>query len=719
METPMTQSNPHNPPLSLSVSDLVAERAQGRFPIVIDVRRGERYDADKAVIRGAIRRPPETANAWADELPPGPVVVYCVFGHEVSQSAAQALAAKGRDARYLVGGITAWREAGLPLAAKPETQPQRWITRARPKIDRIACPWLLRRFVLPEAQIIYAPSESVKTEAARRDAIPFDIPDTAFSHVGEACSFDAFLAHFGLQDDPALTALATIIRGADTGRLDLAPEASGLLALSIGLSAKYQDDHAMLDAAMPVYDAFYARMAKAADGGMAGRRQEPETMETQQKSPRPSFSEATKLWLKIGLLSFGGPAGQIALMHRLLVDEKKWIGEAQFLHALNFCMLLPGPEAQQLATYIGWLLHRTKGAVVAGLLFILPGLAVILTLSAIYMLWRDVPLIGGMFFGLQAAVLALVIEALRKVAARAVKTRFLMLLAAMAFIAIWALRLPFPLIVLGAAIIGLAVGAIRPSWMASASASKDADVLPSPPPSARHGFGVLLIWGSLWAAPVLAALLLLGNEHVFSRIGLFFSEMAVVTFGGAYAVLAYVGQQAVQAYGWLLPGEMLHGLGLAETTPGPLILVLSFVGFVAGFREAGIEPPLVGGLLGGLLATWVTFAPCFLWILLGAPYVERARHIRALRDALSAITAAVVGVILNLAVWFALHALFRQSGAVNLGPLHVDSPVWSSLDWRMALLSAAALLAVFRFKLGIGWLLAGAAIAGMLLNTAW
>jgi len=434
--------------------------------------------------------------------------------------------------------------------------------------------------------------------------------------------------------------------------------------------------------------------------------------------PAPSFAEAARLWLKIGILSFGGPAGQIALMHRLLVDEKKWIGEAQFLHALNFCMLLPGPEAQQLATYIGWLLHRTKGAVVAGLLFILPGLAVILTLSAIYMLWRDVPLVSGIFFGLQAAVLALVIEALRKVAARALKTRFLLMLAALAFIAIWGLHIPFPLIVLGAALIGFAAGRLRPHWMTAAAQPADANVLPSPPPSARQSLGVLLLCGGLWAAPVLAALLLLGDTHVFSRIGLFFSEMAVVTFGGAYAVLAYVGQQAVQAYGWLAPGEMLHGLGLAETTPGPLILVLSFVGFVAGFREAGIEPPLLGGLLGGLLATWVTFAPCFLWILLGAPYVERARHIRALRDALSAITAAVVGVILNLAIWFALHALFTQSSLLSLGPLHLEIPVWASLDWRMAGLSAVALLAVFRFKLAIGWLLAGAASAGMLLNMA-
>ncbi|MFC3677451.1 chromate efflux transporter [Ferrovibrio xuzhouensis] len=433
---------------------------------------------------------------------------------------------------------------------------------------------------------------------------------------------------------------------------------------------------------------------------------------------RPGFREALHVWAKIGLLSFGGPAGQIAMMHRMLVDEKKWISEPQFLHALNFCMLLPGPEAQQLATYVGWLLHRAKGGVAAGLLFILPGLCVILGLSAVYMLWREVPAVEGVFFGLQAAVLAIVIEAVQRIAKRAIKTRFLLALGGAAFAAIYGLQLPFPLIVLGAGLVGAMVGRRRPDWIAAAAVKDDRDVLPSVPPSARRSLLLLGLFGLLWFAPVIALLVTLGDAHVYSRIGVFFSEMAVVTFGGAYAVLAYVAQQAVTIYGWLSPDQMLHGLGLAETTPGPLILVLTFVGFVAGFEHGGFASPLLGGLAGGLLATWVTFVPCFLWIFLGAPYVERARHVRAFAHALAAITAAVVGVILNLAVWFALHVLFRQMQPLSFGPLHWDLPVLSSLDPAMALLAAVALVAVFRFHLGLGWLLGGAAVAGIVIRLA-
>ncbi len=434
-------------------------------------------------------------------------------------------------------------------------------------------------------------------------------------------------------------------------------------------------------------------------------------MDTTTHKPQPTFVEAFWTWARIGLLSFGGPAGQIALMHRIVVDEKKWVSEPQFLHALNFCMLLPGPEAQQTATYIGWLLHRWKGGVAAGLLFILPGLAVILALSTIYVLWREIPLVEGLFFGLQAAVLAIVFEAMQRIAKRAVKSRFLLGLSAAAFIGIFVLQIPFPLIVLGAGVIGWAVGRSRPDWIA-VQAKHDGDVLPSVEPSWSRSFGILAIFSVLWAAPVLWSFAALGPDHVFSRIGVFFSEMAVVTFGGAYAVLAYVGQQAVEQYGWLAPGEMLHGLGLAETTPGPLILVLTFVGFLAGFRDSGLDP-LLGGLLGGLLATWVTFVPCFLWIFLGAPYVERARHVQAFAHALAAITAAVVGVILNLAVWFSLHVLFSQMQTVSAGWMDWKLPLLSSLDPWMAVLSIAALIAVFRFHLGLGWLLGGAALAGI------
>lgn len=434
-------------------------------------------------------------------------------------------------------------------------------------------------------------------------------------------------------------------------------------------------------------------------------------MDTTPQNRTPTFSEAFRTWAKIGLLSFGGPAGQIAMMHRIVVDEKKWVSEPQFLHALNFCMLLPGPEAQQCATYIGWLLHRWKGGLAAGLLFILPGLAVILTLSTIYVLWREVPLISGLFFGLQAAVLAIVFEAVQRVAKRAIKTRFLLSLSAAAFIGIFVLQLPFPLIVLGAAVLGWLVGRTKPDWIGS-SAVADGDVLPSVAPGWRRNLAILAIFGLLWAGPLLWLYATLGPDHVFSRIGVFFSEMAVVTFGGAYAVLAYVGQQAVEVYQWLNPDEMLHGLGLAETTPGPLILVLTFVGYLAGFRFGGIDP-LLGGFAGGLLATWVTFVPCFLWIFLGAPYIERVRHVRAFAHALSAITAAVVGVILNLAVWFAMHALFTARQTVSIGGLAWDMPVLSSLDIWMAALSAAALVAVFRFHLGLAWLLSGAGLAGI------
>jgi chromate transporter len=436
-------------------------------------------------------------------------------------------------------------------------------------------------------------------------------------------------------------------------------------------------------------------------------------MENPEKSA-PSFAEAFRTWAKIGLLSFGGPAGQIALMHRIVVDEKKWVSEPQFLHALNFCMLLPGPEAQQCATYIGWLLHRWKGGLAAGLLFILPGLAVILGLSTIYVLWREVPIVSGIFFGLQAAVLAIVFEAVQRIAKRAIKTRFLLSLSAAAFIGIFVLQLPFPLIVLGAAVIGWRAGRIRPGWVAS-HAAQDGDVLPSVAPSWSRLLGILVIFALLWGGPLLALFAAFGPGHVFSQIGVFFSKMAVVTFGGAYAVLAYVGQQAVETYGWLGPDEMLHGLGLAETTPGPLILVLTFVGYIAGFRFGGLDP-LFGGLFGGLLATWVTFVPCFLWIFLGAPYFERIRHVQAFAHALAAITAAVVGVILNLAVWFSLHVLFRDMQKVSLAGFSWDLPALASLDPWMAALSALALVAVFRFHLGLAWLLGGAAVAGMALK---
>jgi len=443
--------------------------------------------------------------------------------------------------------------------------------------------------------------------------------------------------------------------------------------------------------------------------------------------PAPvSLAEAFRVWLRIALLSFGGPAGQIAVMHRILVEEKRWIGEQRFLHALNYCMLLPGPEAQQLATYIGWLMHRTKGGIMAGGLFILPGMVSIMALSWIYALFGRVSLVTGLFFGLKCAVLAVVIQAVARIGQRALGNTPKWLLAATAFVLLFFFAVPFPVIVIGAGVIGYAaaragVAAFQGGGGHGAAKGKvvaDADTLLGEelPAHARPAAGETarraLLWLALWLAPVAALLLSVGPDNVFSRIATFFSTMAVVTFGGAYAVLAYVAQQAVTHYRWLGPREMLDGLGMAETTPGPLIMVLQFVGFLAAYRDPGGLSPLLAGTLGGLLASWVTFAPCFLWIFLGAPFIERLRGNRALAGALSAITAAVVGVVLNLAIWFAVHTLFATVVPVAAGPLRFDLPVLASLDpWALAIALAAA-LALFRFRIGLLKTLAAASLAG-------
>ncbi|HVG46961.1 MAG TPA: chromate efflux transporter [Rubellimicrobium sp.] len=444
----------------------------------------------------------------------------------------------------------------------------------------------------------------------------------------------------------------------------------------------------------------------------------------------PSLAEATWTWARIALLSFGGPAGQIAVMHRILVEEKRWLGDGRFLHALSFCTLLPGPEAQQLATYIGWLLHRTPGAVIAGVLFVLPGVVSIMGLSIVYALYGDVGIVSGIFFGLKAAVLAIVLQAVVRIGRRALRNNVMVALAALSFLAIFVFGVPFPLIVLAAALIGYVGarsggatfggggghGSVGQSHVADADTLLGEELADFPPGARRGAIRAGVAALALWLVPVAALLLLAGRDNVFSDIALFFSQMAVVTFGGAYAVLAYVAQEAVGTYGWLRPGEMLDGLGLAETTPGPLIMVLQFVGFLGAFRDPGSLAPLVAGILGGLLATWVTFAPCFAWIFLGAPYMEGLRSNRALSAALSAVTAAVVGVILNLAIWFALHVVFDEHREAVFGAL--DLPVWSSLDLPAAILSALALLAVFRWKLGMATVLAGAAGLGLLLHLA-
>ena len=442
---------------------------------------------------------------------------------------------------------------------------------------------------------------------------------------------------------------------------------------------------------------------------------------------RPTPREALRVWARIGLLSFGGPAGQIALMHRMLVEERRWIGEGRFLHALNFCMLLPGPEAQQLATYIGWLLHGVRGGLVAGVLFIAPGAAAIMLLSVLYAVWGDVPLVNALFYGMKAAVLAIVLQALIRIAGRALKTRAASVTAGLAFLAIFALAVPFPVIVLGAAVAGWLSARAGRGWFApglhgSGAAEDGRDTVlgegDAVGPAARRGAlvagGVAL---ALWLVPV-AAILILAPGSVFAGIATFFSTMAVVTFGGAYAVLAWVAQEAVATYGWLSPGEMLDGLALAETTPGPLILVLQFVGFLAAFRDPGGLDPLFAGVLGGLLATWVTFAPCFAWIFLGAPWMERLRGNRVLSAALAAVTAAVVGVILNLSVWFAVHVVFQQTVTVKAGPVRMLLPVFGSVDPVAAGLCAVALVAAIRLKMGVPLMIALWAMAGFGLHLA-
>ena len=441
----------------------------------------------------------------------------------------------------------------------------------------------------------------------------------------------------------------------------------------------------------------------------------------------PSFREATRLWAKIGLLSFGGPAGQIALMHKELVEERRWIGEERFLHALNYCMLLPGPEAQQLAVYIGWLLHRTAGGLVAGILFVLPGALVMLGLSSFYMLYNDAPVVEALFFGIKAAVLAVVVEAVIRIGKRALKNRAMVAIAVAAFLAIYVARVPFPLIVLAAGLIGWAGNRFAPALFSASAHGKNAAHVESrgavdlmfergelghTMPKRGHAIRTVAIWLPVWLGPIALIAMLAGPGSVWAQIGGFFSLMAVVTFGGAYAVLAYVAQAAVISFGWLSPGQMVDGLGLAETTPGPLILVLQFVGFAAAYRHAGAISPLLAGSLGSLLTLWATFVPCFFWIFLGAPYIEQLRQNRALAAALGAITAAVVGVIMNLALWFALHVVFGKVASVGWG---VEVPVLSSLDWRAALLSAAAMVAMFRLKLGMLPTLAGSALAGLAL----
>jgi chromate transporter len=413
----------------------------------------------------------------------------------------------------------------------------------------------------------------------------------------------------------------------------------------------------------------------------------------------PSFGEAFRVWLKIGCLSFGGPAGQIAMMHRVLVDEKKWVDEARFLHALNFCVLSPGPEAQKLATYIGWLLHGARGGLAAGILFVLPGALVMLGLSLAYALGRGIALVDGALFGIKAAVLVIVIEALIRIGKRALKTSLLLGIAGAAFVGIYFMAIPFPVIVIAAALTGWLVARSSP---ASLGLKDDVGTLAPPAPDRWRQAIIASVTGlAVWWAPVALAAAVLGPSHVLTSIGLFFSKLAVVSFGGAYALLAYMAQQAVETYGWMTAPEMVDGLGLAETTPGPLILVTQFVGFLAAYRDAAPFSPLVAGILGAALTTWVTFTPSMLWIFAGAPFVEQLRANRRLSGALAAITAAVVGVILNLTVWFALHVLFGQVSEKWFGPVRWFAFDPLALDLKTAALAAIAAVLAFRFHRGL------------------
>ena len=425
---------------------------------------------------------------------------------------------------------------------------------------------------------------------------------------------------------------------------------------------------------------------------------------------RPPPSETLKLWSKVAALSFGGPAAQISVMHRLVVEERKWVTEDQFLHALNFCMLLPGPEAQQLATYLGWKLGGVRGGLTAGGLFILPGILVIMALSLIYLAYGHTPMVAGAFFGLKAAVLAIVAQAVHGLARKALKTRLAWIAAAIAFAALFAFDIPFPIIILAAAATGVA---------AHRGQNPDGhtdDHAPAPPLAAT--IRTAATWLALWLGPVAGLWAVLGRDHILTQIAVFFATIAAITFGGAYSILAWVAQEAVMHFHWLSHGQMLDGLGLAETTPGPLIMVLQFIGFMAAAQQPGSLPPMLAGLLGGLTATWVTFTPCFLWIFTGAPYMERLRRLAPLTGALRLVTAAVVGVIFNLALWFGIHTLFHQTQHVRImgGLAAFDWPIAASIEPAALGLTVLALAMTLWLRLGMMWVLLTGVGGGLLLQ---
>ena len=429
---------------------------------------------------------------------------------------------------------------------------------------------------------------------------------------------------------------------------------------------------------------------------------------TQDRHLAPSFAEAFRFWLKLGFISFGGPSGQIAMMHTELVEKRRWIDNSRFLHALNFCMLLPGPEAQQLAIYIGWVWHRTWGGIVAGALFVIPSIFILWALSYIYVAYGHVPSIAAVFYGLKPAVLAIVVAAVIRIGSKALKNAVMWAIAAFAFTAIYFFHAPFPLIVVSAGVIGSLGAKFLPRvFRDEAAAPPDVDLATKAAdianPSLLRALKISAISIVIWALPLTLAGVFLGTQHTIFREGIFFSKAAVVTFGGAYAVLPYVSQQAVEHFHWLAPGQMLDGLGLAETTPGPLIMVLQFVGFLGAWNQPGNLSPLLAATGGALITTWTTFVPCFLWVFLGAPYIEKLRGNTRLSSALSTVTAAVVGVILNLAVWFGVHVIFPPGGNV---------------DWFAIAVCAIAFLGMLRWKWKIVSVVLGSGLVGLIYTLA-
>jgi chromate transporter len=435
-----------------------------------------------------------------------------------------------------------------------------------------------------------------------------------------------------------------------------------------------------------------------------------------------AFADAARFWVKLGFINFGGPTGQIAIMHDQIVTRRRWISDQRFLHALNYCMLLPGPEAQQLAIYVGWLLHKVRGGLVAGVAFILPAFFLIMGLSYVYAVHGDVSVIAGIFSGLQAAVVGIVSAAIIRIGRTALRNGAMIATASAAFVGIFLLHVPFPLIVLGAAAVGFAGGRLWPRTFvpddrAPGAAMAIGDEGPAPGhtrPSALRSVRVLLIGAAVWILPLVAISLAPGTPGIIGDEAFFFSKAAMVTFGGAYAVLAYINQAAVQQFGWLLPGQMVTGLGLAESTPGPLIMVTEFVGFMGAYRNPGGMDPVMAGVLGATVTTWATFAPCFLWIFLGAPYIERLRGNRPLGAALSAVTAAVVGVILNLAVVFGIQTLFDDVSPVAVLGGRIPVPSIPSVDPFALAVATLSFIALWRFRLNILWVIGASAVAGVL-----